>query len=115
MRIAIVGSRGFKNFDFLEKTILDNYKTENITEIISGGAKGADTLAEQFAIKHSIPMSIFTPDWELYGKSAGYKRNIQIIDMSDEVIAFWDGISKGTKHSIDLANKAKKKVMIVKF
>jgi len=115
MRIAIVGSRGFTNFDFLEKTILDNYKLENITEIISGGAKGADTLAEQFAIKHSIPMSIFTPDWELYGKSADYKRNIQIIDMSDEVIAFWDGISKGTKHSIDLANKDKKKVMIVKF
>ena len=115
MRIAIVGSRGFTNFDFLEKTILDNYKIENITEIISGDAKGADTLAEQFAIKHSIPMSIFTPDWDLYGKSAGYKRNIQIIDMSDEVIAFWDGISKGTKHSIDLANKDKKKLMIVKF
>lgn len=115
MSIAIVGSRDFKNFDFLEKTILDNYKIENITEIISGGAKGADTLAEQFAIKYSIPMSIFTPDWDLYGKSAGYKRNILIIDMSDEVIAFWDGISKGTKLSIDLANKAKKKLMIVKF
>ena len=115
MSIAIVGSRDFKNFDFLEKTILENYKIENITELISGGSIGADTLAEQFAIKHSIPMSIFTPDWDLYGKSAGYKRNIQIIDMSDEVIAFWDGISKGTKHSIDLANKDKKKLMIVKF
>ena len=94
MSIAIVGSRDFKNFDFLEKTILENYKIENITEIISGGAKGADTLAEQFAIKHSIPMSIFSPDWELYDKSAGYKRHIQIIDNSGEIIAFWDGISK---------------------
>jgi len=114
MRIAIVSSRGFTNFDYLEKTILKNYKIENIKEIISGGVEGTDALVEQFAIKHSIPMSIFTPDWDLYGKSAGYKLNIQIIDMSDEVIAFWDGKSKGTKLSIDLANKSKKKVMIVK-
>ena len=115
MSIAIVGSRDFKNFDFLEKTILENYKIENITELISGGAIGADTLAEQFAIKHSIPMSIFKLDWDVYGKSAGYKRTSLIIDNSDEIIAFWDGISKETKLSIDLANKSKKKLMIVKY
>ena len=115
MSIAIVGSRDFKNFGLLEKTILENYKIENITELISGGAIGTDTLAEQFAIKHSIPMSIFKLDWDVYGKSAGYKRTWLIIDNSDEIIAFWDGISKGTKLLIDLANKYKKKLMIVKI
>lgn len=115
MRIAIIGSRGFNNFDSFEKTIFTNYKIDNIKEIISGGAEGTDSLAEQFAIKYSIPMSIFIPDWDLYDDEyAIYMRNILIIDSSDEVIAFWDGSSKGTKHSIELANKAKKKLMIVK-
>ena len=115
MRIAIIGSRSFINFDYFEKTIFTNYKIDNIKEIISGGIEGTDTLAEEFAIKYSIPMSIFIPEWDLYdGEYAVYIRNIQIIDSSDEVIAFWDGISKGTKHSIELANKAKKKLMIIK-
>lgn len=120
MRLAIIGSRSFNNYDLFEKTIFKNYKIENIKEIISGGVEGTDSLAEQFAIKYSIPMSIFIPDWDLYGEYgeygdyAVYMRNILIIDSSDEVIAFWDGISKGTKHSIELANKAKKKLMIVK-
>ena len=113
MSIAIVGSKDFKNFDFLEKTILDNYKIENITELISGGAIGADTLAEQFAIKHSIPMSIFKLDWDVYGKSAGYKQNIQIIDTADEVIAFWDGISRGTARSLKRCKELKTPITII--
>jgi len=115
MRLAIVGSRRFNNYDSFEKTIFKNYKIENITEIISGGAEGADTLAEAFAIKYSIPMSIFTPEWDLYGEYAVYMRNILIIDSADEVLAFWDGLSKGTKHLIELANVATKKLIIVKF
>ena len=114
MRLAIIGSRSFNNYDSFEKTIFKNYKIENIKEIISGGAEGTDTLAEEFAIKYSIPMSIFIPDWDLYGDYAKDIRNILIIDSSDEVIAFWDSISKGTKHLIDISNKAKKKLIIIK-
>lgn len=113
MKIAIIGSRSFKDYSKLEKSILTHIAVSEIDLIVSGGAVGADSLAESFADKYKIPVKLFLPDWELYGRSAGVVRNKYIIKESDVVIAFWDGISKGTKHSIDLANKQNKKVIII--
>lgn len=110
MKLAIVGSRTFTDYDLLEKTILQHFKIEDIKGIISGGAIGADTLAEQFAKKHSIPITILKPDWSL-GKGAGFLRNTDIVKAVDTVIAFWDGVSKGTKNSIDTGNKLNKNVI----
>ena len=113
MKLAIVGSRTFTNYDLLEKTILENFNIGDIEQIISGGAIGADTLAEQFAKKYNIPIIIFKPDWS-FGKMAGLLRNNDIIGASDTVIAFWDGVSKGTKNSIDIGYRLKKRVIIHK-
>jgi hypothetical protein len=113
MNLAIVGSRTFTNYTLLENEILKIYTIENIGCIVSGGAKGADSLAEQFAIKFNIKTKILKPDWDTYGKSAGYRRNCDIVNAADIVIAFWNGISPGTKHSIDIANKLNKKVIII--
>ncbi len=76
--------------------------------IVSGGARGIDSLAEIEAKNLKIKTIIFKPDWDRYGKKAGFLRNILIINEADKVIAFWDGASKGTKHSIDLAIKQDK-------
>ena len=97
---GIVGSRNFDNYAFL-KEMLSWY---DIKKIISGGAKGADSLAKKYATEYNIPVVEFLPDWDRFGKSAGYKRNTQIVEASEALIAFWDGVSKGTKHSIDLAD-----------
>lgn len=113
MRLSIIGSRTFNDY-FLLKEILDPY-TECISLVVSGGAKGADTLGEKWAKDNNIPTLIFKPDWEKYGKRAGWVRNVDIIDNCDGVLAFWDGISKGTNHSIELAKEKNKMLRIVKI
>ena len=112
--VAIVGSRTFNDYDLAEKFI-DNVCEEDeipIDKIISGGAKGADTIAEEYAKRHNIEIQIFKPDWEKYGKSAGFRRNRDIIENCDICIAFWDGESKGTKNDIDLCKKLNKLIYI---
>ena len=109
MKVAVVGSRGFNNYNKVVET-LSGLK---ITEIVSGGAVGADKLGERYANENNIPTKIFIPDWEKYGKSAGFKRNTQIIEEAEFVVAFWDMESKGTKDSISKAEKLGKKVLII--
>ena len=102
MKIGIIGSRGFNNYELLEKT-LEEY--QNAELVVSGGAQGADKLGERWAKEKGIKTLIFKPNWEKFGKSAGFIRNQDIVKNSDLVIAFWDGESKGTKNSIDLCEK----------
>ena len=106
MKVAIIGSRNLVIND------LQNYLPENVTEIVSGGAKGIDTCAREYANAHGIKLTEFLPEYNKFGRSAPLKRNLQIIDYADEVIAFWDGVSSGTKYVIDNCRKAKKKITV---
>lgn len=108
VKMAVIGTRGFSDYEYM-KEILEWY---DIKKIISGGAKGADRLAEQYASEKNIPIQIFEPQWDKFGKSAGYKRNIQIVDAADEIVAFWDQKSKGTGHSVKIAEEQGKPVYI---
>lgn len=110
MKYAVIGSRTFDNYELM-RTELDKY---DMTVIVSGGAKGADKLSEQYASERNIKTEIYKPDWTL-GKHAGFLRNKTIVDNSDVVVAFWDGISKGTKNSIDYATKTGKDVIIIGY
>jgi hypothetical protein len=113
MKLAIIGSRSFTNFEYLS-SILTEYASE-ISEIISGGATGADNLAEQWAKAHNIPITVYPADWTRYGRSAGPRRNHDIIINCDKCIAFWDGESNGTGHAIGLCTKYKKPVHIITY
>lgn len=115
MKLAIVGSRGFNNYDLLKAKLDALHIKRPISLIISGRAQGADSLAERWAKENDVPIRIFLPDWNQYGKSAGYKRNIQIIEASDAVIAFWDKVSKGTQHSINIAKEKQKPLAIILY
>ncbi len=103
--LAIVGSRSFGDYGKMREFILKRYNPSMIGRIISGGAKGADTLAEQFAREFGIPTTVIRADWDKYGKSAGFRRNEDIIRQCDRCIAFWDGESRGTKHDIALCEQ----------
>jgi hypothetical protein len=112
MKVAVVGSRSFNDYEKLKQT-LD--QTPSITSIISGGAKGADSMAEQWAKENGIETVIYKPDWAKYGRGAGVVRNRLIIEDCDYCIAFWDGDSKGTKSSIDHCKKLNKKLLVVRY
>ena len=74
-----------------------------IKQFLSGKAKGADTVGEEYALNQGYHVKDYPADWAKYGKSAGYKRNEQMAKDADVLVAFWDGTSKGTKHMIDIA------------
>lgn len=113
IKLAIIGSREFNDYELFKKE-LEPYKNK-ISLIISGGARGADKLAERYADEFNIPKLIFLADWDKYGKGAGFIRNFKIIESCDCVIAFWDGKSKGTKHSLIIANEKNKPIKIINY
>ena len=116
MKAAIVGTRDITNID-IEKYLIETeeYLSEKITLVISGGARGIDTLAEEYADKRGIPKQIFLPDYRKHGRGAPIIRNISIIKAADVIIAFWDGESKGTKFVINYAKNMDKKVFVYGF
>ncbi len=99
MRIAIIGSRSLTIKDF------GLYLPKDATEIISGGAKGVDSSAREYALSHGLKLTEFLPEYDKYRRSAPLKRNIRIIEYADLVLAFWDGKSHGTKFVIDKCRK----------
>lgn len=112
MRLAVVGSRSFNDKEFAFE-VLDTYRIVcGMTAIVSGGAGGADAIAEAYSKYHGIPMEIYRANWGAYGNRAGYVRNVEIWDASDEGVAFWDGKSQGTMHSFDLARKKGKTLLV---
>ncbi len=115
MKLAVVGSRSFNDYDCLSKELDYIRKKQNITLIVSGGANGADRLAEQYAREHNIEILILKAEWDKHGKRAGYIRNVEIWNNSDFGIAFWDGKSKGTQHSFEIAKNQKKYCKIYNY
>ena len=91
---------------------LEKYIPEDATVILSGGAKGVDTLAEEYADRHGLKKKILLPDYELFGKGAPLIRDRQIVDNADLVVAIWDGNSPGTRYTIEYAKKQGVKVRL---
>lgn len=125
LRVIIAGSRDFNDYELLKKSAIEiiTKKTmlPDLTRIVSGGARGADTLGERFANEMGLEISRFIPDWDGLGKRAGYVRNAEMAKFAVEddndgmLIAFWDGQSRGTKHMIDLAKRYGLEVHVVNF
>ena len=109
MKLLVAGSRGIEEFD------LSTYIPQNTDVIITGGAKGIDTIAERYADEHRLSKIIIRPQYNLYGRAAPLKRNEIMIDMADFVLVVWDGVSRGTKYTIDYAVKKNKEMQIIKI
>lgn len=111
MKIAVIGSREFGDYE-RAKRILSVYP---MSLMVSGGAKGADSIGEKYADEHGIQKLIFPAQWDLFGKKAGHMRNMDIIKNADMVVAFWNQKSKGTRDSIGKAYNLKKPTLIIYF
>jgi predicted Rossmann fold nucleotide-binding protein DprA/Smf involved in DNA uptake len=115
MKVIIAGGRDFSDYSLLKEScdqILSNL--DNI-EIVSGRAKGADSLGEEYALENGHNCKIFPADWDKYGKAAGYKRNSEMAEYAELLIAFWDGTSRGTEHMINIAEKKGLKIKIINY
>lgn len=94
MRVAVIGSRTLTNID------LEKYLPPDVTEIVSGGARGIDSIARAYALSHNIPLREFLPEYEKYGRRAPLVRNDLIVENCDLLLAFWDGVSTGTMYTV---------------
>lgn len=110
MKVIIAGGRNVTTYAYVEEAIIQS--GFNITEVVSGCARGADTLGEQWATRNNVALKKFPADWDTHGKRAGHIRNCQMGDYAEALIALWDGESRGTKHMIDYATKKGLKVFI---
>ena len=117
-KVIIAGSRGFSNYKLLKEKcneyLREKRKEYNII-IISGGARGADTLGEKYAQDEGFSLEVFPANWNKFGKSAGFIRNEQMAEVADALIAFWDGKSNGTKHMIEVMENKKLLVRVVNY
>lgn len=111
--LAIIGSRAFEDYALMKATILEKFDLSALQTIISGGATGADTLAERLAAELNLPTRIFAANWKCYGRSAGPRRNRQIVEAADFVLAFPQGASLGTKNTIAHCQKLGKPYLII--
>ena len=102
--IAVVGSRTFTSYKLLRDTLVPIIGNDEVT-LISGGARGADQLAQRFANEYGLAITIYYPDWVKYKRSAGMLRNEKIVNVATEMVAFRVSNSKGTTHCIGLAER----------
>lgn len=113
MKIIIAGSRVIPDREKVWDDLVKRVPFHLVTEIVCGMARGADLIGYDFAKHYKIPCATFPADWDKYGKSAGYIRNKEMSNYADELIAYWDGKSNGTKNMIDLMAQARKPTTII--
>ena len=107
MKVAVIGSRT------IHAIPLEAYLPPDTTELVSGGAKGVDQCTEAYAAAHQIKLTVFLPDYAHYRRGAPLRRNRQIVDYSDLVLAFWDGSSRGTGYTVNYCRTVDKAVQVI--
>ena len=107
MKLLVAGSRSIKDFE------LERYIPYGVSLIITGGAEGIDTIAEQYADKKRISKLVLRPQYDLYGRAAPLKRNEKMVELCDMALIIWDGISKGSNYTINYAKKLGKQVILI--
>ncbi len=110
MKTIIAGSRTITDFSLVEKAVKDS--GFEVTEVVCGEAKGADSLGKQWAKRNQIPVKSFPAQWEKFGKSAGYKRNKEMAEYGEALILLWDGVSKGSANMKKEAESNRLKVFV---
>lgn len=114
IKVVVFGSRDFNNYELLKSWLdfyLQNVKDEIV--IVSGTARGADTLGELYAKEHGYQVERYPANWKEYGNRAGMIRNRIMADVADYAVGFWDGKSRGTKGMIDICRDLNVPIRVV--
>ena len=123
LRLIVAGGRNFLDYDVLSRVLQvwlaryaqESRKGDRPVIVISGHARGADTLGERFAREHGLGLEIYPADWKNQGKRAGFIRNSQMVATADAAVAFWDGASHGTLDTIRKMQAAGKDVTVYSY
>lgn len=113
MRTIIAGSRSLNEYELVLAAVKESGFA--ITTILSGDANGIDKLGARYAREHKIPLEHWPANWKLYGKRAGFERNLAMAESADALIAIWDNASKGTANMIHIANEMKLNVYVLYY
>ena len=117
-KLIVAGGRDFDDYDRMSLVLYclaDHALADKEVSIVSGMARGADQLAYEFAAENDILCHEFPAAWDVYGKRAGYIRNAEMAKVADGLVAFWDGVSKGTKNMIETMQKMGKWVHVIEY
>lgn len=115
-RVIIAGGRDFNNYDGMAACLDRLLKNVNDKiEVVCGMARGADRLGERYAKERGYKVIYMPADWDMDGRSAGFKRNVKMAEYADALVAFWDGKSSGTKHMIETAEKMELDIRVKKY
>lgn len=113
-RLVVAGGRDFNDYKRVEE-VLNQVRQHFEFAVVCGKAKGADTLGELYAKNNNLIIHYYPADWNKYGKSAGYRRNVEMAENAEYLVAFWDGKSRGTEHMINIAAERGLKVLVVRY
>lgn len=114
-KVIVAGGRNFADYEKLKSTLNYLFSLKSEVEIVSGMARGVDSLAVKYADENDLRIKKFPADWESFGRGAGFRRNAEMAKYADACVCFWDGKSKGTAHMIQTARKHKLRVKIINY
>ena len=114
-RVIVAGSRSFNDYDYAEKILDKAFSKHKPDFIVCGMANGADMMGYWYAIGKKIKIAEYPAEWGIYGRSAGYKRNIEMANNAEALVAFWDGESSGTRQMINIARDRGLKIIVCKY
>lgn len=116
MKLAIVGGRDFRSYGIMTEVLAGlNLNKDTVSAVICGGAVGADTMGSFWADHSGIAVVYFKPNWDRFGKAAGFTRNIEMAKEADKVVAFWNGFSPGTAHMVDVSRRMGKLLHVEEY
>ena len=112
MKVIIAGSRSFTHDQRLCQTLA--LERPRITQVLTGGARGAEPLGYRWAWKHALPHPLYRADWERFGTSAGVRRTYQMAQIGDVLVCFWDGVSQGSAHMVQCMRQLSNPVVVIR-
>ena len=115
MKVIIAGGRDFDDYALMKRKLDHLFSKRMPDEIVEGGARGADSLAADYAMENRIDLIEVKADWDTHGKAAGHIRNAAMADYGTHLVAFWDGVSRGTKNMIETAKKKGLDVRVIYY
>lgn len=118
-KVIVAGSRSFNDYElafkYLDKVKLITECMKKSMTIVSGMARGADSIGVDYAKSRGLNIIEMPADWNKYGKSAGYRRNLEMGKLANSAMVFWDGESKGSEHMINIMNELNKPVWVILY